>query len=243
MRTFTSVATAKSKWSTIADLKLPMTPLCENDHLQIIKCIKKCEVSLNMERRKEPFFDSYHSLGNIHVFHLNPEISHCYDKLCSEIFSSTNLNVSENVYVVLEVCMAARRLSVISALSKLQNIPNSSYIICTWQESLSFQYITAKQSDIKHAPCWAVRLAVAIHPSAFHGLTSVSNSAFILFIHSLMLRQVISNACQKQNFRGLNLMNLSGIQLISSLQKFERISSQNMETMHTVPLKMKHFIP
>lgn len=43
-----------------------------------------------------------HCLGNIHVSHLNPEIRYCYNKLSSEIFSSTNLNVSENVRVVLE---------------------------------------------------------------------------------------------------------------------------------------------
>lgn len=185
-----------------------------------------------------------HCLGNIHVSHLNPEITHCYNKLCSEIFSSTNLKVSENVRVVLEVCMAARRLSVISVLSKLQDIPNSSYIICTWQESLSFQYITAKRSDIKHAPCWAVRLARCCSslPAAFHGLPSVLSGAFILYIHLLMQRQVVSNVCQKQNFRGMKLMNLSGIQLISSVRQFERISSWNMETMHTAPLKIKHFI-
>lgn len=152
------------------------------------------------EKEGAIFWLKSHCLGNIHVSHLNTEITHCYNKLCSEIFSSTNLNVSENVCVLLEVRVAARRLSVISVLSKLQNIANSGYIICTWQESLSFQYITAKQSDIKCAPCWAVRLACCYSslPAAFHGLHSVLSSAFILFIHSLILRQVISNVCQKK---------------------------------------------
>lgn len=72
------------------------------------------------------FWLRLHSLDNIHVALPSPEKCHCCTKDCSE---SLNLNISENACLVLEVCMASRRLSVIPILSKVQNIPNSGYII------------------------------------------------------------------------------------------------------------------